>query len=363
MTEPALRGGDTAAGLVVAAETCYPQTVGSARVRVLRMRRALAAHGIDLTYLPSLTDSEYRVVTSSAPSVVKALTLSRAAARLASRRAPRPALRLVHRLRFPVGLPRSKPGLDVYDFDDALPVGTVGSANGQFAWLKREAQQSIRYLRSARLVLAGSPYLADLAFRHATRVEVVPSCVEPAEQPTRAHRDVDVVTVGWIGSRSTTPHLEEKLGVFERLTDAGVPLRVVAVGAHTTYTASWFSTRPWSLAREPQDLAAFDIGIMPMPDDPWTRGKCGYKALQYFAAGVPVVASPVGVAHALVEPDRGRLADSPSEWAAAIRELAADTSARRELGANGRRVALRDYSYARWAPEVATLLLSLAGGG
>ena len=358
-----LEGRDTLTGLTIAAETCYPATVGSSRVRVLGMRKELAARGIDLEYLPSLTGPEYRVVTSSAPSVVKALTLSRAAARLARRRVPPPALRLVHRLRFPISLPVRDPvrDLDVYDFDDALPVGTVGSANGRFMWLKREAQQSIGYLRSARLVIAGTPYLADLASDHARRIEVVPSCVDPASQPTREHEDVDIVTVGWIGSRSTTPHLEEKLEVFERLVAEGVPLRLVAVGAETSFRASWFTARPWSLEREPQDLAAFDIGIMPMPDGPWTRGKCGYKAVQYFAAGLPVVASPVGVAHTLVVPDRGRLARDSSEWAAAIRELVGDAGARREMGANGRRLVEKQYSYARWAPEVSTLLLSLAG--
>ena len=347
------------------AETCYPATVGSSRVRVLGMREELAARGIDLAYLPSLSGPEYRVVTSSAPSVVKAVTLGRAAGRLARRRLPRAAIRLVHRLRFPIGLPLRGPvrDLDVYDFDDALPVGTVGSANGRFMWLKREAQQSVGYLRSARLVLAGTPYLADLAARHARRIEVVPSCVDPATQPTRDHQDADEITIGWIGSRSTTPHLEQTLDVFERLVGQGFRLRLVAVGAVTTFTAPWFSVRPWSLEREPEDLASFDIGIMPMPDDPWTRGKCGYKALQYFAAGLPVVASPVGVAHSLVAPDRGRLARDPAEWAAAIRELAADAAVRREMGARGRRLVEEQYSYARWAPEVAALLLSLDGAG
>jgi glycosyltransferase involved in cell wall biosynthesis len=355
----------TEAGLAVAAETCYPATVGSARVRVQGMQGALAAHGIDLAYLPTLTSSEYRVVTSSASSATKALSLGRAAVRLARRRTPPGALHLVHRLRFPIGLPWSagRAGVDVYDFDDALPIGTVGSGNGRFLWLKREAQQSIAYLGSARLVLAGSRYLADLALQHASRVEVVPSCVDPERQPTREHRDVDVLTIGWIGSRSTTPHLEQRFDAFERLAAEGVRFRLVAVGAETTFSAPWFTVRPWSPASEPEDLATFDVGIMPMPDDPWTRGKCGYKALQYFAAGVPVVASPVGVVHSLVAPDRGRLADSPPEWAAAIRELAADTATRRELGANGRSLAVREYSYARWAPEVATLLLGLAGRG
>src|SRR4051795_6777179 len=99
MTEPALREDGTVAGLVVAAEACYPAAVGSARVRVLSMRKEVAAHGVELSYLPSLTSAEYRVVTSAAPPAVKALPLGRAAARLARRRVPRAALRLVHRLR------------------------------------------------------------------------------------------------------------------------------------------------------------------------------------------------------------------------------------------------------------------------
>jgi glycosyltransferase involved in cell wall biosynthesis len=268
-------------------------------------------------------------------------------------------------MRFPIALPGADPlaRVDVYDFDDALPVGSIAPSNARYGWLKRESQQSIRYLRCARLVLAGSSYLAELASQHASRVEVVPSCIEPATRPLRTHEDVDVLTVGWIGTWSTARYLEAMLGVFERLWAAGLAFRLVAVGAEIAFTAPWFRPRPWSLEREAGELAEFDIGIMPMPDDPWTRGKCGYKILQYFAAGLPVVASPVGLTPSLVGPDRGRLAGTEREWVAAIRDLAADTAVRRQLGANGRRLVEADYSYARWAPEVARLLRSLGDGG
>src|SRR5438477_471010 len=82
----------------------------------------------------------------------------------------------------------------------AAPLGSIGPVNAGFGWLKRESQHSIRYLRSARLVLAGSPYLADLASPYARRIEIIPSCVEPATQPMHAHKDVEAVTIGWIGS-------------------------------------------------------------------------------------------------------------------------------------------------------------------
>jgi Glycosyl transferases group 1 len=364
MTDAVLADDGTGAGLAVAAETWYPPMTAGSRVRVLNMREPLAAHGIHLAYLPTLTNSEYRVVASSAPSAVKALTLGRAAGRLLRRRDPAASLRFVYRLRFPVRLPGAEPlaKIDVYDFDDALPVGSISPANARFGWLKRESQHSILYLRRARLVLAGSPYLADLASQHAARVEVVPSCVEPAAQPMRAHGDVDVLTIGWIGSPSTTPYLESVLPIFGRLAATGLSHRLVAIGADTTFAAPWFSAPAWSLASEPGALAEFDLGIMPMPDDPWTRGKCGYKVLQYFAAGVPVVASPVGLTRSLVGPDRGRLVAGEAEWIDAIRELASDTATRRELGANGRRFAEQNYSYDRWAPEVARLLRTLAAG-
>ena len=107
-------------------------------------------------------------------------------------------------------------------------------------------------------------------------------------------------------------------------------------------------------------LARFDVGVMPLPDDPWTRGKCGYKLLQYFAAGVPAVASPVGVNATLLASGGGLAATGARAWRAALEEFAGDAAARGEAGLAGRRLAESQYSYQRWAPELAALLRSLS---
>jgi hypothetical protein len=125
--------------------------------------------------------------------------------------------------------------------------------------------------------------------------------------------------------------------------------------------ASWIEHRPWSLATEAADLASFDIGIMPLPDTDWARGKCGYKILQYFSAGVPAVASPVGVNSELIGSDRGLLAASTTDWHSALERLIDDAAERRERGAAAREFVEREYSYQRWAPELAALLHSVSG--
>ncbi len=270
---------------------------------------------------------------------------------------------LVQRLRLLTPLPGREPlpRVDVYDFDDALFVGATLPGHDRFAWLKRERERCYAYLSRARLVLAGNSYLADHAAKRARRVEVVPSCVDPDLQPLHDHEDREVVRVGWIGSLTTSPYLEAVLPVFHRLNSSRIRAKLVVVGSARRRRASapWIEHRPWSLETERDELAGFDIGIMPMPDTEWTRGKCGYKLLQYFSAGVPAVASPVGVNRALVGDERGVLATSEDEWLAALERLVGDADARRELGRAARAFVEREYSYRRWAPEVAGLLRQL----
>jgi glycosyltransferase involved in cell wall biosynthesis len=147
------------------------------------------------------------------------------------------------------------------------------------------------------------------------------------------------------------------LPVFAAL---GSRVKLVVVGADTGVRAPWIEHRPWSLEREPHELAEFDIGIMPLPDTEWAKGKCGYKLLQYFSASVPAIASPVGVATEFVGSERGLLASTPEEWRSTLARLVNDAEERRERGVAARAFVERDYSYRRWAPELAELLRSLA---
>jgi glycosyltransferase involved in cell wall biosynthesis len=349
--------------LGVLAETAYPREVASARVRIANFAPLLRDHGIELHYRPTLTESDYRLLATRGHVVRKAATLGRASARAVVRPKPSNDLLLVHRLRLLNPVPAFDPPryLDVYDIDDALFAPfTTGGVNRRFRWTKQEARRCIECLRRSRLVLAGNSFLAGHAGKHARRVEVMPSCVEPREQPVRAHHDEHEVTVGWIGSPTTTPYLHIALPAVARLNADGVRAKLVLVGADRTLTAPWIEHHPWSLATERDHLASFDIGIMPQPDDEWARGKCGYKVLQYFAAGIPAVGSPVGITSALIGSDRGLVADSSEQWYQALNKLIVDPAERRERGVAGRAFVERNYSYQRWAPELAQLLRSLA---
>lgn len=342
----------------IRAESAYPGLAPSARVRVEGFRPHLLQHGVDLRFMPLLRPGEYEVIARPGGGVAKALTLVRTAARAARARPDDGAPLLIHRLRALTPVPATDPPsrLDFYDFDDALYLGSIAAANDRFGWVKREAKRWRTYVRRARVVIAGNDHLADQAAKHASRVVVIPSCVEPAAQPLRQHAEHDPIVVGWIGSPSTTGYLGPVLAALGRLNRDRIRCRLVLVGAAGVTEAPWIERRPWALEREAADLASFDIGVMPLPDTPWAQGKCGYKLLQYFAAGVPAVASPVGVNVRMVGDRRGLLARDVDGWVRGIAELADDVERRRELGESARAFVEEHYSYARWAPELARVL-------
>lgn len=164
--------------------------------------------------------------------------------------------------------------------------------------------------------------------------------------------------VGWIGTPQTSRYLKPLLPVFESI-QKDLPVRFVAVGAREvdfadTPVEAW----PWSEESEVESIQQFDIGIMPLEDSPWERGKCGYKLIQYMACGVPVVASPVGVNVEIVVPDtNGLLADSAEEWGRALRSLLmADSSVRDSIGRAGRERVEEWYSLEAQAPRFYNLI-------
>jgi glycosyltransferase involved in cell wall biosynthesis len=330
-------------------------------VRVAGFAPFLADAGVALDYRPGLTEGEYAFVASDASAPRKAVTLIRSAWRSVRQSPDEYDVRLVYRLRSLVPLPgvESWRAAEVYDFDDALFLGSISTANTGFGWIKREAKRSVAYMRAARLVIAGNSYLADRAAEYAKRVEVIPSCVDTERQPLREHERRDPITVGWIGSPSTSGYLQAVLPVFERINRDRLRARLLVIGADPGHRAPWLEWRAWSLSAERADLASFDVGIMPLRDSEWERGKCGYKLLQYFSAGVPAVASPVGVNRTLVAEDRGILASSPGEWERALELLIEDVGLRRSCGAAARAYVEREFSYPRWAPALAELLRSV----
>jgi glycosyltransferase involved in cell wall biosynthesis len=348
--------------LTVVAQTAYPHSAASARVRLAGFAPFLEQLGVKLDYRPTLTDAQYAVIANGRRAFPKLRPLVASMALAARRPAADPqGLLLVHRLRslVPVPMAEFSARIDVYDFDDAMFVSGPGTGLPSRV-LKAEPRRWSRYVAAARLVIAGNGYLASAAQGQARRIEVVPSCVDPSRYRLHRHRDSPAVTIGWVGSRTTSPYLRRVLPAVERLNRGGVRARLLVVGGERLPGARWLEQRPWSLEREVVDLAEFDIGVLPLPDNRWTRGKCGYKALQYFAAGIPVIASPVGVNARVVGAERGKLAESEGAWYAALQELSTDAAARRQMGEAGRRFVETEYSYQRWAPELGAILRSLA---
>lgn len=300
------------------------------RQRILALLPALAAHGVDA-----------RVWTPAHRRGMRArVRLLRAASRadvvVLGRIAPPP----------PVLCAIARAAPIVYDFDDALYADPAGRRR----WS--------RVVRAATAVVAGSEELARRAREESAAVSVVPTAVDPALYPRARGDGSGPARLGWLGTAGNLPFLETIRPALRELSGRGCAfeLRVIS-SAEPDWPELPVRAVPWTLATAPAELAELDIGLAPLPDTPWTRGKCGLKALEYMAAGLPVVASPVGALSAIVEPETtGLHAASASEWAGALMALLADPARRRRLGAAGRQRVEERYGTERAAAALAVVL-------
>ncbi len=258
-----------------------------------------------------------------------------------------------------IGILRSAARRIVFDLDDAL-FHRDRDQEGRFVRWKLVARFWAT-MRAADLVIVGNDFLRRQAevYVDPARIRVVPTCVDPSRYPLARHEAVGAgVRLAWIGQACT---LQGMTGVGACLSAAGraaqgLTLRLVC---DTRIDVENLNVElcPWSVASEARDLAAADIGISWLADIPFNRGKCGLKVLQYMAAGLPVVANPIGVTPQLVIHGKtGFLASTPEEWAVAIKRLAADPVLRRQMGAAGRKIVEEQYSVNAWSPRFAGLI-------
>jgi glycosyltransferase involved in cell wall biosynthesis len=221
------------------------------------------------------------------------------------------------------------------------------------------ARKIDRLMRGAALVTAGNGYLAARARdAGAPWVEVLPTVVDLDRYPQCARGPAsEVLTVGWIGSPATVHYLDALASPLRRLSGERRLRLCVVGGGEVRLTGVEVETVAWSPQSESRAIARFDIGVMPLADSPWERGKCGYKLIQYMACGVPVVASPVGVNASLVsEGENGYLAADDDAWYVALARLGSDPTLRAALGAAGRRRVEREYCVQVTAPRLARWL-------
>ncbi|ANJ74377.1 glycosyl transferase family 1 [Ralstonia insidiosa] len=244
----------------------------------------------------------------------------------------------------------------VLDYDDALFHNyDLHSSRVVRAMLGRRIDT---LMRGARLVIAGNDYLAQRARQAGARwVEIVPTVIDLNRYYVRnSSLSSDLLRIVWVGSPSTVQYLrliETALVTLGR--QVRFTLRVV--GAEISMPGVDIECLPWSENSEVASITECDIGIMPLTDSPWERGKCGYKLIQYMACGLPVVASPVGVNSQIVrDGENGFLADTPEAWERALGQLLHQASSRECMGRAGRSRVEEEYCVQRVAPRLATLL-------
>jgi glycosyltransferase involved in cell wall biosynthesis len=255
---------------------------------------------------------------------------------------------------------RALPASRIYDFDDAVMLGRHRGLKG--VWTRRRrAAGFARALASVDAATCGNAFLA--AQCGALPTAIVPSAV-PLDVPLHAPRATATpFRVGWVGKDTNLRYVREVGPALAELARR-IPLEVVCVSnGELALPGCTVVNEPWTREGEAALVATFDAGIMPLTlDEPWSRGKCAYKLLQYMAAGVPAVGSDVGMNSELIEPGRnGLLARGPEQWVKALGSLASDAALRARIGHAGRETA-QAYGYSPIADRLAAFVSRVASG-
>jgi glycosyltransferase involved in cell wall biosynthesis len=244
----------------------------------------------------------------------------------------------------------------IVDYDDAIFHRYDRHSSGLVRGLLKTKIDNV--MKRATLVIAGNKYIAQHARdAGAQKVEVLPTAVDLDRFPVGALPHNKVFTIGWIGTPQTSQYLKETEEALQIVCDNGNG-RLVTIGS-TAIDCDGVPTemKAWSEATEVEEMRKFDVGIMPLVDSPWERGKCGHKLIQYMACSLPVVASPVGVNRDIVDHGtNGFLASTTDEWVKALETLRHDRALREQLGRAGRQKVERLYSTSVTAPRLAALL-------
>jgi glycosyltransferase involved in cell wall biosynthesis len=252
----------------------------------------------------------------------------------------------------------------VFDFDDAIFVSYRSPSNGYLSYLKF-ASKTKTICGLASHVMVGNPYLAEYASKVNDNVTVIPTTIDTQKYQVRAvprapGTELGPPVIGWTGSYSTVQHLDTLRGALKKLAEREqFRLRVIGTPAYECAPVQ-VEAMKWRADTELDDLNAIDIGVMPLPDDNWSKGKCGLKALQFMALGIPTICSPVGVNTDIIQDnENGFLAASEDEWVDKLSRLIRSAELRRRLGDAGRATVEQKYSAAIQAPRVYEIFKSV----
>lgn len=240
----------------------------------------------------------------------------------------------------------------ILDYDDAIWLPDVSNANSNLSWLKKP-EKTITIAKLADAIFAGNKFLADFGAQYNSKSLVVPTTLNTAIYNANLHTRVksETICIGWTGSLTTLKHFELAIPFFKILFEKygnKVRFKMIADIPYLTDVVEVDFCK-WSKENEVKDLMDIDIGIMPLPDNKWAKGKCGFKGLQYMALGIPSVMSPVGVNTEIIDDGKnGFLADTQNEWVEKLSLLIESEELRNKLGEQGRITVENNFSVNAW---------------
>ncbi len=247
----------------------------------------------------------------------------------------------------------------IFDFDDSIFLPSTCKAN-KFIDRFKNPNKIAQIIKLSKYVLAGNSYLEGFALEFNRCVSVIPTPID-IEKYSIANKVKKInsnIVIGWIGSITTIDFIDELRGVFIELSKKYGNIVFKIVGGNFSINGlSNVISKSWLLDEELDDLSSFDIGIMPMPDNLWTRGKCGFKAILYMSMAVPCVCSPVGINKEIITDGvNGFLPDTEEEWVRKLSLLINSHELRQKIGAAGRKTIEERYSVKVNAPKFLEIL-------
>jgi glycosyltransferase involved in cell wall biosynthesis len=239
----------------------------------------------------------------------------------------------------------------VYDFDDAV---MYRNSTAPSPYSRTRQKRFARIIKAADYVIAGNNFLRDQAERFIERVVVIPTAIDRDRYYAKDDQDKkSTVTIGWIGDHGSIHYLDKMRPIFEKLGKKYPHLELkIICDTFLEFENIAVIKKLWSHEEEVEDLRSLDIGVMPLVDDPWSKGKCGLKILQYYGVGVPAVCTPVGVNRDVVQNGvNGFWAMTNDEWIEKLSTLIEDPSLRHKMGLRGRKLVRKSYSLQGCAPK------------
>jgi glycosyltransferase involved in cell wall biosynthesis len=362
--------------------TAYPEEDASCRYRVHQFVPYLEQAGYECTVAPFASKRLFKLLKARGGLARKAIEALRCSARRFAilQKVGAYDIVVIHREVFPFFAPAvenlvlrcakqsRKRTQVIFSFDDAIYAGHEDVSSLTHPWLYRwkHGRGYDEAISGCDHVIAGNRILADYAGGLNPSVTVIPTVVECGKYQLR---QVDpgracCVTIGWMGSPTTAPYLRVVEPALRRIAGKHpdkVRFRFVGCPEYNLELPNCTSV-PFHLQTEIEELQKFDVGLMPLTDTAWSRGKCAFKGVQYMASGVATVASPVGITPDLIQDGvNGFLAASPEEWFRAFDRLITDAGLRNRIAREARRSIETGYSLETWAPRMLALFDQLSG--